>query len=249
MDDIARFFAETVFSGALGIAAAIALLAGLISFLSPCVLPLVPGFLGYVSGLADERTRSRRRMIIGTALFIVGFSAVFVAYGAAFGALGSWLVQWQDVIIRVLGVVVIIMAFALMGRFRLLQRAVKPTWRPTAGLAGAPLLGMVFGLGWTPCIGPTLAAVLALSLSGGDPWRGVLLGLAYCVGIGIPFLLAAFGFGWATDTLAFLRRRIRVVNLVGGALLVALGIAMVSGLWGTLLRSMQAVIADYQLVV
>jgi cytochrome c-type biogenesis protein len=249
MEEIARFFAETVFSGALVFAIPIALLAGLISFLSPCVLPLLPGFLGYVSGLADDGARTRRRMVIGATLFIVGFSAVFVAYGAAFGALGAWLVEWQDAIIRVLGIVVLVLAFALMGRIRFLQRAVKPSWRPAAGLAGAPLLGVVFGLGWTPCIGPTLAAVLALSLSGGDPWRGVLLGVAYCVGIGVPFLLAAFGFGWAASTIAFLKRRIRLVNLIGGSLLLILGVAMVTGLWGTLLRSMQAMIANYELVV
>ena len=249
MDGIADFFADTVYSGTLLLAIPLALVAGMVSFLSPCVLPLVPGFLGYVSGFADGTTTSRRRTVAGVALFVLGFSVVFVAYGAAFGALGFWLVQWQDVLIRVLGVVVIALALVMVGRIPFLQRAIKPSWRPATGLAGAPVLGVVFGLGWTPCIGPTLGAVIALSLSGGSPWRGVLLGLAYCVGIGIPFLLAAFGFGWATSALAVLRRHIRVINLVGGAVLLLLGVLMVTGVWGYVIREIQGLIGAVTTVV
>ena len=250
MGDIGEFFAQTVFSGALLVAIPLAMIAGLVSFLSPCVLPLVPGFLGYVSGLADPEARAgRRRVVLGTGLFILGFSAVFIAYGTAFGMLGAWLTQWQDVLVRVLGLLVIVMGLVLVGAFSALQRTVKPPWTPAAGLAGAPLLGIVFGLGWTPCIGPTLSAVIALSLTGGNPWRGALLGLAYCLGIGIPFLLAALGMSWATRALALLRRHIRVLNIVGGGILILLGVLMVSGMWGALIRQVQGYIGSFTTVI
>lgn len=237
---------QIVFSGQLLLALPIALLAGLVSFASPCVLPLVPGYLAYVGGMSDPGAkRDRSRVLLGVALFVLGFAVVFVAYGAAFGALGLWLVRWQEVVIRVLGVLVILMGLVFIGQFSFLQRTIKPTWRPATGLIGAPLLGIVFGLGWTPCIGPTLAAISALSVGSGSPWRGALLGLFYCIGLGIPFLLVALGFDWVAGSVAFLKRHIRVINIIGGALLVVIGILMATGLWTAMMSQFLGVISGF----
>ncbi|MGO4594645.1 cytochrome c biogenesis CcdA family protein [Leifsonia sp. 2TAF2] len=238
---------QIVFSGQLLLALPIALLAGLVSFASPCVLPLVPGYLAYVGGISDPGAkRDRSRLLTGVALFILGFAIVFVAYGAAFGALGFWLIRWQDVVVRVLGALVIVMGLVFIGQFSFLQRTIKPAWRPATGLIGAPLLGIVFGLGWTPCIGPTLAAISALSVGSGSPWRGALLGLFYCVGLGIPFLLVALGFDWVAGSVAFLKRHIRVINIIGGVLLVVIGILMVTGVWSELMSQFLAVIQGFE---
>jgi cytochrome c-type biogenesis protein len=251
-------FAEIVLSGQLLLAIPVALLAGLVSFASPCVLPLVPGYLGYVGGISEAGSASvagrsaeaakragRRRMLLGVALFILGFSLIFLAYSAVFGALGVWLIVWQDVITRVMGGVVIILGLVFIGQFGFFQRTVKPSWRPATGLVGAPLLGIVFGLGWTPCIGPTLSAIQALSLTSGSAWSGVLLGLFYCIGLGVPFLLVALGFEWVTGSVAFLKRHIRAINITGGVLLVLIGVLMVSGLWTIWVYDLQAVITGF----
>jgi cytochrome c-type biogenesis protein len=238
---------EIVFSGQLVLALPIALLAGLVSFVSPCVLPLVPGYLAYVGGISDPGAkRDRSRVITGVALFILGFAVVFIAYGAAFGALGLWLVRWQEMVIRILGVLVIIMGLVFIGQFSFLQRTIKPGWRPATGLIGAPLLGIVFGLGWTPCIGPTLAAISALSVGSGSPWRGALLGLFYCIGLGIPFLLVALGFDWVAGSVAFVKRHIRTINIIGGVLLVIIGILMATGLWSAIMSQFLAVIQGFE---
>lgn len=238
---------QIVFSGQLLVALPIALLAGLVSFASPCVLPLVPGYLAYVGGISDPGAkRDRSRLLTGVALFILGFAVVFIAYGAAFGALGQWLVRWQDVVVRILGALVIVMGLVFIGRFSFLQRTIKPAWSPATGLIGAPLLGIVFGLGWTPCIGPTLAAISALSVDSGSPWRGALLGLFYCIGLGIPFLLVALGFDWVAGSVAFLKRHIRAINIIGGVLLVIIGILMVTGLWTEFLSQFLAVIQGFE---
>ncbi|WP_323742996.1 MULTISPECIES: cytochrome c biogenesis CcdA family protein [unclassified Rathayibacter] len=228
---------DIVVSGQLLLAVPIAVLAGLVSFASPCVLPLVPGYLAYVGGFtdADERAaRGRRRLLLGVLLFVLGFSLVFVLYGTAVGSIGFWMRQYSDVITRVLGVVVIAMGLVFVGQFSFLQRTMRPGVRPATGLLGAPLLGIVFGVGWTPCLGPTLASILALSYGTASPWRGALLALVYCLGLGLPFLLVAFGFSWVTSTLAFVKRHIRVVNIAGGAALVLIGVLMVTGIWNTL---------------
>ena len=234
---------ELVGDGQLVIALPIALLAGLLSFLSPCILPLVPGYLGYVGGLSGTGgRRDRSRLVIGVSLFVLGFTLVFVATNAAFGAVGTWLVVYGDTITRFAGVLVILLGLVFIGQFTFLQRQFKPKWMPATGLAGAPLLGILFGLGWTPCLGPTLAAITAISLSGGSAWQGVVLGVVYSLGLGIPFILVAFGFGWVATSVAWVKKRIRLVNIVGGSMLVIIGVLMVTGLWSQWMSQLGAVI-------
>lgn len=243
-------FANIVLNGQLLIAIPIALLAGLVSFASPCVLPLVPGYLAYVGGMANPVARfPRARLVAGVGLFVLGFAVVFIAYGAAFGAAGSWLIRWQDLITRILGILVILMGIAFLGTFTIFQRTLKPTFQPATGLAGAPLLGLVFGIGWTPCLGPTLTAISLLSLDSASPWRGALLGLTYCLGLGIPFLLVALGLNWMTGAIAFLKRHIRAINIFGGTMLIVIGLLMVTGLWTKWIYSLQALIGGFVLPI
>lgn len=242
---------ELVLSGNLLFAIPIAILAGLISFASPCVLPLVPGYLGFVGGFAGGDGEgatdkgNRRRLLLGVALFVLGFSIVFVTFGLVFGIAGLLLKQWMGIITRIAGAIIIVMGLVFIGQFTFLQRTITPRWRIATGLAGAPFLGLVFGLGWVPCIGPTLTAVLALSLDGGSPGRGALLGAAYCIGLGVPFLLVALGFGWVSGSVGWLKRNIRIVNIVGGVVLVLVGILMVSGLWQAMISQFGAVIGTF----
>jgi cytochrome c-type biogenesis protein len=233
---------ELVGDGQLIIALPIALLAGLLSFLSPCILPLVPGYLGYVGGLSGTGRRDRSRLLLGVSLFILGFTIVFVATNAAFGALGTWLFVYGDTITRIAGVIVILLGLVFIGQFTFMQRDFKVSWMPATGVAGAPLLGIVFGLGWTPCLSPTLAAITAISFNGGSAWQGVILGIVYSLGLGIPFLLVAFGFGWVAASVAWVKKRIRLVNIVGGSMLVIIGVLMVTGLWSQWMSQLGAVI-------
>ncbi len=243
---------EIIRSGDLWAAALIATLAGLLSFTSPCVLPLVPGYLAYVGGFSGEVSadkavarKARRRLLLGVSLFVSGFTVIFVIIMTLAGTIGGWLVEWESVITRVLGVVVIAMGLVFVGQFTFLQKTVKSTWQPRTGLLGAPLLGAVFAIGWTPCLGPTLLAISSISLQTGSPARGALLGVFYCLGLGIPFFLVALGFGWVTSSTQFLRRHIRTINIIGGALLVAIGVLMVTGLWTQMMYALQAVMNGY----
>ncbi len=245
-------FGEIVFSGQLLVAIPVAVLAGLVSFASPCILPLVPGYLAYIGGFTDGRAtaadgdrRGRNRLLAGVALFILGFTLVFVLTGVVFGVAGFWLNQYRDLITRIAGVIVILLGLVFVGQFGFMQRTVKSSWRPRAGLAGAPVLGAVFAVGWTPCTGPTLTAINSLSLTTGSPWQGGLLALFYALGLGIPFLVIALGLSWATGAVSFLKRHIRAVNLLGGMLLLVIGVLMVSGVWNAWLLNLQGVIGGY----
>ena len=219
---------EAVSAGPLWIATPIAFIAGLVSFFSPCVLPLLPGYLGFVSGSANTKSR----MVLGSVLFVLGFTVVFVFLGAGFGGLGSLLQgDVKNWIQRGSGVLVILLGVVLIGGFDFAQRTAKLNIKPSAGIIGAPLLGVVFGLGWTPCIGPTLGAVLNLAFDSGSVLRGAFLAIVYSLGLGLPFVLVAAGFGWASKTVGFVKKNIRAINLFGGALIVVLGLLLVTGLW------------------
>ena len=266
----------TVLDGSMLVALPLAVLAGLVSFASPCVLPLVPGYLAYVSGMvgsgvdgsgvdtgptegsagpegsgAGTRTAvaTRSRTVVGVALFVLGFTVVFVALGVLVGSLGAVLVEWSDVLTRVLGVLVILMGLVFVGQVPFAQRTAKLRLAPRAGLWGAPVLGVVFGLGWTPCIGPTLVAVYTLALDGGSAARGAALAVAYCMGLGLPFLLIALGLERSARAVGFLRRHRLAIMRSGGVVLVLIGLALVTGLWGTITGAMQGFIGGFETVV
>lgn len=270
--------ADLVADGSLLVAIPIAVLAGLISFLSPCVLPLVPGYLGFIGGAvaprapravaqpvssgsagpvnggspvpehgpqgSDETQPARGRLVLGVLLFIAGFTVVFVSMAMLGGTVGRFLLEYADLITRILGVVVIAMGLVFIGVVGLAQRIVRPQIRGNLGLVGAPLLGIALGIGWAPCIGPTLAVILTMSFDAASTGRAALLGVAYSLGLGIPFVLLTLGFGWATRSVAFVRRHIRVVNLVGGAVLIVLGVLMLTGAWTAIMAQLQGVFAS-----
>jgi cytochrome c-type biogenesis protein len=183
--------------------------------------------------------------VLGVSLFVAGFSLIFVLFMVLASSVGIWLVQYQDLITRIMGVVVIVMGLVFVGLFRPLQQTKKLSLAPKVGLAGAPVLGAGFAVGWTPCLGPTLIAISSLSLQSGSLTRGALLGLAYCVGLGIPFVLVAIGFGWVSTSTNFLRRHIRTINIIGGSVLVLIGVLMVTGIWNQMMYSLQAVMNAY----
>ena len=226
---------EVVTSGALWIALSVAFAAGVVAFLSPCVLPLAPGYVSYITGLTGAEladTRGRRGQVLaGSLLFVLGFSVVFVSYGVLFGGAGSLLLEYSDVINRVLGVLVIVMGLAFMGLIPGLQREWRMHRAPRWGVAGAPVLGLLFGLGWTPCIGPTLTAVQTLAFTEASALRGALLSFVYCLGLGLPFVLLALAFSRMARAIGWVREHYVWVMRIGGGMLVVVGALLVTGLW------------------
>ena len=248
---MADWFEGTVLSGSLLLALPVAAFAGLVSFFSPCVVPLLPGYLSYATGLsgADLEDGRRGRMVLGSALFVLGFTFVFVALGTLSGALGDLLWEYMTPVSRVLGVVTILVGLAFIGLVPWLQRDVRVHRVPAVGLAAAPLLGVLFGLGWTPCIGPTLAAVQTLALTEGTAARGALLSVAYSLGLGLPFVIAGLAFRRMLGAVAWVRRHQVWVTRAGGAMLVLVGVLLVTGVWDLWVGELRNWVGGFEVAV
>lgn len=231
--NIADWFVDQVNSGTMLLAVPVALVAGAVSFFSPCVVPLLPGYVSYATGLsgADLENARRGRLFLGTLLFVLGFTAWFVVVGATTGALGAWLYEYRREISFVLGLVTIAVGLAFMGLVPFLQRDVRVHKVPAVGLAAAPLLGVLFAIGWTPCLGPTLTAVQGLAFSEGTAGRGVALSVAYSVGLGLPFLALGLAYKRMLGAVRWVRRHQVWVTRAGGLMLVAVGLLLVTGWW------------------
>jgi cytochrome c-type biogenesis protein len=256
-------FAQTAAAGPLLLAVGVCVLAGLVSFASPCVVPLVPGYLSYLAAVVgvdelDAATgqvaiKTQRWRVAGSALlFVAGFTVVFVLGTVAVLGMTTTLITNQLLLQRVGGVLTIIMGRAFIGFIPALQRQARFTPRRFAGVAGAPLLGAVFGLGWTPCLGPTLTGVItvASATDGANVARGVLLVIAYCLGLGIPFVLLALGSGWAVNGFGWLRRHSRAIQVFGGVLLIIVGVALVTGVWNDFISWVRdAFVSDVRLPI
>ena len=236
------FIINQIFDGNLLIAMAVASLAGLISFFSPCVIPLVPGYLSYASGMSD--TKSRSRVLLGSLLFVSGFTALFISYGLLFGELGSKITQNSRVISVVLGLLTIAMGlvFLLNEKF---YRSFKPSWKMRTGLISAPFLGFAFGIGWTPCIGPTLGAVQVLAFESATAQRGAILSAAYCFGLGAPFILMGLFLDKAEPVRKVIAKRGNLITKIGGVLLIVIGILQVTNLWDYLMNTMRDLISGF----
>ncbi len=225
------------------IAIPLAALAGVVSFLSPCVLPLVPGYLSYMTGVAGAqatgRTPTRSRAVIGALAFMTGVAVVFVSFGALFGGLGQRLIEHQRIIQMVMGIIVIILGLGFLGLIPALQREFRMHRMPTGNLVGAFVLGLLFAIGWTPCIGPALAAVQSMALTEASAARGALLSFVYVLGLGVPFILLGMMLERSVRAVGALRRHSRLIMQFGGLLLIAIGLMQVTGYWNELMVTLR----------
>ena len=238
------FLVDQVFDGGILLASLVALIAGLISFASPCVIPLVPGYLAYVGGVAG----SRRKVLAGATLFVLGFSILFISYGALFGELGSRIISNGENLARLLGALTILfgLIFLFPDKF---YRSYKIPFMAKSGLLSAPLLGFMFGLGWTPCIGPTLAAVQTISIIEASALRGAILSFAYCIGLGLPFILFALLIDKSKSLQEGIARRGKLISIIGGVFLIMIGLMQIFGIWESLMAGLRGTIADFVPVV
>jgi cytochrome c-type biogenesis protein len=246
-------WAEAAVGGSMALALPVALLAGLVSFFSPCVVPLLPGYVSYATGLGAaevvEGSPRRGRMLAGTSLFVLGFAAVFVLTGVVAGAAGRVLAEYRDVITRVLGVVIIVLGLIFAGVLKIGQHDLRSHRIPAVGVAAAPLIGVVFALGWTPCLSPTLGVVVNLGFNEGTAVRGGLLGFVYALGLGIPFVLAGLAFTKMASAVAFLRERQQLVMRIGGVLLIIVGLLLVTGTWNMLTALLRQWASSFETVI
>lgn len=235
---------EQLFSGTLIVALPVALVVGLLSFLSPCILPLVPGYIAYATGFSS----SKGRVLLGSTLFVLGFTFIFTSFGLAFGGLGSQILGKEEILTKILGVFTILMGALFLGLFPFAP-TIKPKISTTGGIAGAPLLGFLFGLSWTPCIGPGLATVQTLAFTESSATRGALLSVAYSLGLGIPFILSGLYLDKSKRLRSYLVRRGSVISKIGGVLLIIIGLMQMTGIWGDLMISLRSLISDFVPVI
>jgi cytochrome c-type biogenesis protein len=234
------FFVEQIMSGFLVAAFPVAFIAGVISFLSPCVLPLVPGYLSFAAGFSVNRGK----LFLGSLLFVAGFSTVFISYGAIFGGLGNQLAANEELISRLLGVLTIFLGLIFLGKFPM-SPTLRPRMKTTGGLIGAPLLGFLFGVGWTPCIGPALAAVQTLAFQESSAMRGAVLSLGYCLGLGLPFIASGVFLDRSQKLRKYIVRRGDLISKIGGLFLIAIGLLQVTGQWGQIMNLSRSMISDF----
>ena len=238
------FIVNQIMSGFLLTAMPLAIVAGVVSFISPCVLPLVPGYLAFAAGFSN----SRGKVLLGSLLFVAGFSALFISYGALFGALGSRVATNEELITRVLGIFTILMGLIFLGLFPMMP-TLKPKISTTGGLIGAPLLGFLFCVGWTPCIGPALAKVQTLAFQESSAVRGAILSLGYCLGLGIPFIATGLYLDKSQSSRKFMVRRGDLITKFGGSLLIVIGVLQLLGFWSDLMISLRSLISDFSPVI
>jgi cytochrome c-type biogenesis protein len=252
---MADWLRDTAFSGSMLLAVPVAVLAGLVSFFSPCVIPLLPGYLSYTTGLSgadladSDVTPHRGRMLAGSGLFVLGFSVVFVGLGVLSAGVSRWFFENSRTFTVVLGVLAVILGLVFMGLVPLFQRDVRVHRVPAVGLAAAPLLGFLFGLGWTPCIGPTLGVILTLAYGESVTRGGVLLAF-YSIGLGLPFIVAALAWRRALGAVSFVRRHQQWVTRAGGVMLVLVGVLLLTGWWDHAVQWVQIhLVNDFQVSV